>query len=248
MYSDSHCHLDMYSIENLEDMLEQAKDDQIDVMIGMGMDLKSSSQTILIARDYHGLRAAVGIHPWNAVLPTREIRRKFEILIDREFVAAIGEIGLDYLRSPDTREVQKELLKYELSLAVETGFPVNVHCRDAHQDMMDILRPAAESGLTGIIHGFTGNRSELQDWLGLGFYISLGLNGIVSNENPGLLDLVPLIPLQQLVTETDATGRLSNPYDVALVVEKLAPIVGATNEEVADITTNNLCRLLNLYI
>jgi len=246
MYSDSHCHLDLYDPDLLIETLEDACQKYVQVIITMGMDLDSSIETLRLAHDIEGVWAAIGIHPWNAINPTREIRRKFEIMADREFVAAIGEIGLDFARNPETKEVQKELLKYELSLARKACLPVNLHCREAHQDMMDILRPEAEAGLTGIIHGFNGGPAELRDWLDLDFYISIGLRGLLIDESPILIEAIKEIPYDRLLTETDATGQRSHPQDVASVVQKLAAIYEAEDWEIADIATLNLRRLLCL--
>ncbi|MFC2032789.1 TatD family hydrolase, partial [Chloroflexota bacterium] len=140
VFSDSHCHLDADGPELLAKVLEQAKSKHVDIMVSMGMNLESSAKNIHLAQSNAGVLAAVGIHPWNAIPPTNEVRRQLGELARREQVVAIGEIGLDYARSPETKEIQRELLKCELSLARETGLPVNIHCREAHQDIMSILR------------------------------------------------------------------------------------------------------------
>ncbi len=99
---------------------------------------------------------------------------------------AIGEIGLDYAKNPETKDIQKEVFTYQLSLAREAGLAVNIHCREAHQDMMDILRKEAGARPRGVIHGFSGDLAELKDWLDLGFYISFGVRGFVDNAMPSL--------------------------------------------------------------
>ena len=155
-FSDSHCHLDSSQPELLAKVVEQARAKNVDIIGSMGMTLESSTETVRLTQSYQEILAAVGIHPWNAVPPTDEVRRHLYQLTGREHVVAIGEIGLDYARSPQTKEIQKELLRYELSLAQESGLPVNIHCREAHQEMMDILRQETVSELKGTIHGFTG--------------------------------------------------------------------------------------------
>lgn len=133
VFSDSHCHLDRYQPELLAEVLEQARVKEVDIIVSMGMTLESSAETVRLAQSGEGVLAGVGIHPWNAVPPTDEVRRQLDELARREQVVAIGEIGLDYARSPETREIQKELLIYELSLARETGLPVNIHCRQCRR-------------------------------------------------------------------------------------------------------------------
>ncbi|UCH43545.1 MAG: TatD family hydrolase [Dehalococcoidales bacterium] len=243
VYSDSHCHLDRYQAESLTEMLQQARANKVDFIVSQGMNLESSADTVRLAQSQPGVYAAVGIHPWNAITPTEELRGQLRQLAGQDKVVAIGEIGLDYARSPETKDTQKELLKYELSLALETGLPVNIHCREAHQDMMDILRQEARPGLKGIIHGFTGGLSMLKDWLDLGFYISIGGRGFVTSETPALLDAIRQIPQDRLLTETDAAGQAGGPADVTAVVQKLASIREATEEEIANTATANLKRI-----
>ena len=232
VFSDSHCHLDRLQPELLAELLEQTKTKHIDIIISMGMTLESSAETVRLARSYDGVFAAVGIHPWNAVPPTDEIRRQLQHLAKKFAVVfasvgihpndckntsdtdldeiekmaqtdkaiAIGEIGLDYARSPETKAVQRELLIYELSLARETGLPANIHCREAHQDMMEILRREGGTGLKGIIHGFSEDEAQLRDWLDLDFYVSIGRRVLAADEVPSLPAAVRQIPLNRLLT------------------------------------------------
>ncbi len=247
IFSDSHCHLDMYQPRQLAKALKEAKAKHVDIMVSMGMTVESSAETVRLAQSHDGVLAAVGIHPWNAVPPTDEVCRRLSELARSKHVVAIGEIGLDYVRTPQTKEIQKELLKYELSLARETGLPVSIHCQEAHQDMMDILRPEMDSGLKGALHGRAYDWATFKDWLDLGFYVSVSIRGLVTDEMPSLLAAVREIPLDRLITETDATGSgQSNPIDVVSVVEKVASLKKTKIEEVANTTTANLKRLLKI--
>jgi len=246
VFSDSHCHLTGQQPEQLAQVLQRARTKGVVIMVSMGMDLESSAENVRLAQSYQEVQAAVGIHPWNAISPTREVRQHFEELAKQEGVVAIGEIGLDYVRSPESKEIQKELLVYELSLAQETGLPVNLHCREAYRDMMDILNKEMAPGLKGAIHGFTGERVELMDWLALGFDISIGRRGFLIDEVPSLAEVVREIPSAQLLTETDASGSSGSPSDVVSVVDKLASLCESTSEEIGNITTANLKRLLKL--
>lgn len=245
VYADSHCHLSTYPPEQIPEMLRQVRKEHIDVIVSVGTDLESSAETTRLTQSYEGVLAAVGIHPWNAVLPNAEVRRQLSELIREEQVVAIGEIGLDYARNPQSKEVQKELLRYELSLAQETGLPVNIHCREAHEDMMDIL-DNNKTSLKGVIHGFSGDINTLNDWLNLGFYISVGVRGFVTNELDVLLEAVRAIPHDRLLTETDAVASLQadGPIEVISVVQKLASVRGAAVEDIANAATTNLKRLL----
>ncbi|MFC1893208.1 TatD family hydrolase [Chloroflexota bacterium] len=124
--SDSHCHLDIYAPELLGEVLGQARGKGVDIIVDMAITLESSVETIHQAQSYQEVLAVVGIHPWYAIPPTDEVRQQLSELAKNEQVVAIGEIGLDYVRNPQTKEIFKELLKYELYLAQETGLPVNL--------------------------------------------------------------------------------------------------------------------------
>ena len=104
-FSDSHCHLDGYEPERLADVLEQTGAKQIDIMGGVGMSLDSSEEVIRLAQSHQPIVAAIGIHPWNAIPVTDDLPGQLDRLARREGVVALGEIGLDYARSPETREI-----------------------------------------------------------------------------------------------------------------------------------------------
>ena len=238
VYSDSHCHLDRYEPDLLAETLQQAKTKCVDFIISQGMSVESSRDTVHLAQSHQGVYAAIGIHPWNALPPTEEIRQQLEQLAGQEKVVAIGEIGLDYVRNPDAKEIQQELLEYELSLAQKTDLTVNIHCREAHNDMMNILRQKIGSGMKGIIHGFTGDLTTLRDWLDIGFYVSIGRRIVTADDTSSLEEAICNIPSDRLLTETDA-----NPVDVIQVIQKLATIRGTTEDDIANTATSNLKHL-----
>jgi TatD DNase family protein len=246
MYSESHCHLDAYDPELLTKKLEEAVNNNVGLIVSTGMSLDSSEKTIRLAEKNETVVAAVGIHPWNAAPPTEALKERLKTIASRKGVAALGEIGLDYNRGPDTREIQKDLLRYELSLAMEMDLPVNIHSREAHHDMMEILGLPEYAGLKGNIHGFSGDSKALNDWLKLGFYISIGLRGLLVGEVPALIAAVPEIPADRILTETDAAGPQSSPAGVVLVAEKLAEIRKTGPDEIGQLATDNLKRLLQI--
>ncbi|MFC2034070.1 TatD family hydrolase [Chloroflexota bacterium] len=246
IYSDSHCHLDGQP-GRVAGVIEQAGNRNVGIMVTMGMTLESSAEAINLTQSYDSVLAAVGIHPWNPVLPTDEFRQQFDKLARSNDVIEIGEIGLDYLRSPETKDIQKELLEYELSIALELNLPVSVHCRESHNDLMDIIRPAVGRGLRGSLHEGAHNWVEFKDWLDLGFYVTAGVRS-VTNESSDMKSALAKIPIDRLLTETDGTAYEGSigPQDVVEVVDRLANIRNSTAEEIAGAATNNLKHLLNL--
>jgi TatD DNase family protein len=246
-FSDSHCHLERYEPELLAQVLKEATAKQVSTILTMSMTVESSKKTIALAESRPGVQAAIGIHPWNAGPLSGELRQQLLELARTKGVAAIGEIGLDYVKNPQTKEAQRDVLAYQLSLARETGLPVSVHCKEAHADMMDIFRKAG-SGIRGTVHGFNGDLAMLKDWLDLGFLVGIGLRDLVINPTPALEAMVREIPSDRLLTETDSApgGNSPSPAGARLVVERLATLRNSTPEGIGNAATANLKRLLGL--
>lgn len=273
VYSDSHAHLVDYSPDQLKKVIELMRKKQVVLALAVGVNLDSSEGTIKLAETYSEIKAAVGIHPWFAEKLTDATRQRFRELAGSKYVKALGEIGLDYdpplagneppagmpdmqfpenmpplPAKPASKEVQQELLLFELSVALENRLPVNIHCLGgAHQDMMEILR--ANPDLKGIAHSFEGDLNMLRDWLDLGFYIAFGTKQVIQEPLADLETIVCAIPLDRLVVETDANPMMSpinGPVDVIPVAQKIASIRGSTAEEIGNITSENLKRLLKL--
>jgi len=246
--AESHCHLDLYPPSRREDMLEQAKSLNIQIMLNMGMNLESSADSIKLAQQYPEILAAVGIHPWEAVPLSSTIQDKLMELVRHERVVAVGEIGLDYKRNQGDSKIQRELFEYELSLAKDADLPISIHCRDAHEDMMAILRRNDNVGIKGALHEGAEDWKAIKDWLDLDFYIAVSLRGFVEDEIYSLIQAIKKVPLDRLLIETDAAG---DEYVVEIkellpVLKKLADLREIDIKKMAEITTNNLKRLLNI--
>lgn len=248
MYSDSHTHLASWPVEQVPGMLKQAVKEGLTVIQAWAENLDSAAVCIGYAEKNKEVYAGVGIHPWNAVVLADDIKKRFEEIARNKRVVAIGEVGLDYARNPNNKDVQKASLTYQVAYALKQGLPVDVHTREAHEDMMAILRPQVKAGLKGISHGFTGTVAQLKDWLALDFYVSIGVRGLVTNELPHMAEMVKQIPADRLLAETDNGFTQEHPglTGVIAVVEKLAKVRGSTPEEIGTQTTANLKRILKI--
>lgn len=246
MLSDAHAHLDEYSPQKLEEIIQRARGEGVEAIVAVSKTLESSAKTIALASRYLELLPAVGIHPWNALPVDEAVYKSLKELASDRAVVAISEIGLDFVRTPETKPIQLQAFQEQLRLARELDLPVSVHSREAHTEVIQALQEA--SGIRGAIHSFSGDKKMLADWLGLGFHISLGI-AIISPEATSLHKIVPLIPLDRLLIETDSTaGRMEKeglePARVKQVAQKVAELRGMKLEEVAHSTTANLRRLL----
>ncbi|MEX1063931.1 MAG: TatD family hydrolase [Candidatus Paceibacterota bacterium] len=219
-------------------------------MICVGTDLKMSQKAVELAEKYDGIWASVGVHPNDNIEETfdPEVYKK---LAGHTKVVALGEVGLDYYRTPepDRQDKQKERLRKQILLAKELDKPLIIHCRDAHEDMMAILKD--NKGLGGVIHSFTGTWEQAQRYLDLGFH--LGLNGIITFADQ-YDETVINAPLDKILVETDAPYLTPAPYRgkrneslyIFEVVKKIAELKKKSIEEVAQATTDNATRLFNL--
>ncbi len=219
-------------------------------MICVGTDLEMSKRAIELAEKFNGIWASVGVHPNDNIEETfdPEIYKK---LAEHSKVVALGEIGLDYYRTPepDKQKKQQERLKKQIALAKEIAKPLIIHCRDAHEEMIDILKN--NSGLRGVIHSFTGTWKQAQRYIELGFY--LGLNGIITFADQ-YDETVVNAPLDKILVETDAPYLTPAPYRgkrneslyIVEVVKRMAELRKISVEKVAQATTDNTTRLFNL--
>jgi TatD DNase family protein len=257
---DSHCHpqFPQYDNDRAEVIRRTLATDV--KMICVGTDLETSKQAVELAQKYDGIWATVGLHPNDTEnfqfsrLPARQAIFNFQKLIDEPKVVAIGEVGLDYYRAVNPPEKQKEVFKQFIELAGLKSLPLVIHSRDAHEDLVSILKPHfanRKSPISGVIHSFTGSWSEAQQFIDLGFYI--GLNGIItfSEEYGGM---VSRIPLENLLIETDAPylapvphrGKRNEPMYIKYVAEKIAEIKKIGVDKIINITTKNCQKLFKL--
>jgi TatD DNase family protein len=246
MYSDSHTHLASQATDRMPELMQRAVQGGMVLLQAWGENLDSSEACIGYAEKYSEVYAGVGIHPWNAIIITAEIKKRQDALARRKKVVAIGEIGLDWARNQNNKEVQKACMQYQVEYALKSALPVDVHVRDSHDDVMAILRPAVQAGLKGIAHGFTGSVAQLKDFLALDFYISIGVRGFVTNELPA--EVVKLTPLNRLLCETDNGFTPEHPGLTGgiAVAEKMARMKNRPPEEIGVQTTANLKRILQI--
>jgi TatD DNase family protein len=217
-----------------------------------GADLAGSVQAADLADGSPAnLRSTAGIHPHHAASFTTAHRQDLLAVLERPSVVAVGECGLDYYRNIAPPEVQRRAFVGQLEVAAACGKPVFLHQRDAHEDFTAILEEHIGALHGGVAHCFTGGAAELEAYLGLGLYI--GITGWVSDERRGLSvrDVVPRIPDDRLLVETDAPyllprdlrpkprSRRNEPALLVHIAQTVATLRGATLESVAALTTRN---------
>ena len=245
MIIDTHAHLqfDAYD-QDRDEVIKKTLAENIQC-INVGTSFATSKAGVELAEKQGGLYAAIGLHPTDVdeALNVEDYRD----LAKSKKVVAIGEIGLDYFRPPFDKEKQKEVFLQQVGLAKELHLPVVIHCRMAHDEMIEIL---ASQKLYGVIHCFTGTLEQAQKYVELGFY--LGINGIIFKFN--IDEVIKEIPLEKLVLETDcpyltppmAPTKRNEPLFMSYTIQKIAELKNITAVEVQKITTENAKKLFNI--
>jgi TatD DNase family protein len=205
----------------------------------------------LVRSDPATFRCTAGVHPHHASELRAEDLPVLRELLSAPEVAAAGECGLDWYRNFSPHEDQERAFRWQLELAVESGKPVFLHQRDAHDAFVGILRDYLPRLRAGVAHCFTGDRRELDDYLELG--LSIGVTGWICDERRGLhlRELVPRIPSDRLMVETDApylmprdldpkpAHRRNEPKYLPHIVKVIAACRGEPYADVAAATTRN---------
>ncbi|VBB06581.1 uncharacterised hydrolase tatd-type [Lucifera butyrica] len=253
MLFDSHAHLDDKRFDSdREAAIARAAANGVTHIINVGADMASSANSVLLAERHETIYAAVGMHPHDAKDMQEKDYEQLAAWTGHPKVIAIGEIGLDYYYDLSPRDIQKQVFIRQLDLARQTGKPFIIHDRDAHGDIMEIMRREGK-GLTGVFHCFSGSLEMARDVIKLGFYVSIA--GPVTFANSvKLKEVAREVPLDRLLVETDSPyltpqpyrGRRNEPAHVRLVAAEVARLRGMETEALAAATTGNVRTLFRL--
>lgn len=251
---DSHCHVDEEKFdEDREEVLKRMAENGVTRYAVVGSDLATSAGCVRFAAEHAEATAVVGVHPHEAKGWTAETADRLTEWYKNGQAAAIGEIGLDYYYDLSPRETQMEVCRRQMELAYELNAPVAFHIRDAHQDMLDLMKSMKKHLTPGIIHCFSGSAEIAKEYLKLGYHISFA-GPVTFKKAPKLQEAALLVPDDRLLIETDSPylapeplrGRRNEPTNVRYVAMKLAEIRGTDFETVAAQAYENAMRVYDL--
>lgn len=247
MLIDTHAHLQDEDLKkDLEMVLKRAQEAGLEKIICIGYDLASSQEALQLARKYRQVHAVVGIHPHDAESLNDETLDKLYQLARDQRVVAVGEIGLDFYRDLSPRELQRQAFRAQIKLAQEIGKPIVIHDRDAHQEVMEIIKAEKGGKNQGIMHCYSGALPMANELIKLGFYISFA--GPLTFKNAHKAQEVAVkIPMDRILVETDCPylspepfrGKLNEPARVRYVAAKLAELRNKNFDEIAYLTNLN---------
>lgn len=252
MFIDTHCHID--SSVSGDVYIKNAYSANVKGLIFSFCNQDCYQAGIEFLDKYPDVFVSLGFHPEDADnITDKDLHCLDEVLVFSSRIVAIGEIGLDYYWRKDNKEKQRDLFQKQLDLAVKHQMPVVIHCRDAIQELYDILSQY-KGKVKGVIHCFSGSYEMARAFIELGFV--LGIGGVLTFKNSKLYQVVEKLPLSSIVLETDSPyltpephrGEMNESKYIPLIAEKIAQIKGISLSEVEKITTDNAKRVFDLPI
>lgn len=254
MLIDTHAHLDGEAFqEDQAEVIARARENGVSTIINIGFNKETIPTTMALAEKYDFIYAAVGWHPQDAKDMTDADFDHLRELCAHPKVVAIGEIGLDYYWDTSPKDIQHTVFRRQIRLARELGKPIIIHNRDAHDDVVRILREENAAEVGGIMHCYSGSWEIAKMCLAMNFYISFG--GPVTFKNAKQpKEVLKQVPLDRLLIETDSPYLCPDPFRgkrnesayVKYVAEAAAALKEMPVEELAAITSTNAKRVFGL--
>jgi TatD DNase family protein len=200
---DTHCHLTFDDLAgDIDGVIERSRAAGVTGWITVGTDPQENRKAVALADKFENMYAAVGIHPHDAKDMTAETLTELKELAQNEKVVAIGETGLDFHYNFSNKTDQKRAFAAQLQIARESNLPIIVHCREAFDETMDILKQHGAGVKRIVFHCFSGSAEQAGIVLDHGFYISF--TGVVTFKNAeDIRQAAGIVPTDRLMLETD---------------------------------------------
>ena len=252
--TDTHLHLHFPQYDEDRDaVIRRAIEGGVRLLINIGTDLEDSRKAIAVAEAYPEVYAAVGYHPHESKHAASAELAELEKLLEHPKVVAVGEVGLDYFHDHSPRDVQREVLRTFLDWYKRHQKPTILHCRDAYEDLMQILMGSLEFPCRGVLHCFSSNADTMRKFLDLGFYIAFG-GAVTYKKNDALREACAACPAERLLIETDAPylapqssrGQRNEPLYMVETADFIAKLRGVELEGLAQTTTANAKELFGI--
>lgn len=249
MFIDTHCHLFNEYYDDIEEIINKCKDNNIKRIIVSGVDMKSNMEVLELVCKYDIVYGSIGFHPTELKDFSYDDLEWLEEHINDYKIVAIGEIGLDYHYEDTDKELQIDVLRRQLNIAKKNNKPIIFHSRDAIGDTYNILK---EYNLRGCIHCYSGSVEMAREFIKLGYMIGVG--GVVTYKNSRILkEVVNDIDLSYILLETDAPYLSPEPYrgnkndssNIGEIARVIAELKNTSILEISRTTTMNAERLFD---
>lgn len=250
MMIDTHCHLSKNDYDNLEEIIGGMKDN---IMIISGTNDETNLEVIELINKYPNIYGVIGIHPEEVNNITENSFRIIEDNINNPKIVGVGEIGLDYYWTKETKEKQMEIFIKQIELANEYNKTVVIHSRESINDTYNILKKYLKT--KAVMHCYSSSLEMAKKFIDLG--IKLGIGGVITFKNSKLLkEVVENISISDILLETDSPyltpepyrGKRNEPYNIIYIAQKIAELKNMKLEEVLENTSKNAIEQFNLLI
>lgn len=246
MFVDTHCHIFKSDYDNIDEVLNNASNNNIKYYINNGSDREYNKEVLELVKQYDNMYGALGIHPESVDNYTLEDIKFIENNLNNEKIVAIGEIGLDYHYTRENKDEQIKLLEMQLSLAEKYNLPVIIHSRDATEDTINTLK---KFNCRGTIHSFSGSLETAKIYIKMGYL--LGVNGVITFKNCNIKDVIKEVGLDNIVLETDSPyltpvpyrGMKNDPSHIMDIAKFVSELYNVSLEELSYRTNENIKRM-----
>lgn len=245
--TDTHTHLYSEAFdEDRHGMIQRAIDLGVSRFFIPAIDSTYTKAMFQLEKDFpEHVFLMMGLHPTHVKDNYKDELKHVEELLSKRQFYAVGEIGIDLYWDTSTLDIQKEAFKYQIQLAKKYQLPIVIHCRDAFDEIFEVLETEADDNLFGIFHCFTGTIEQAHR--AISYNMKLGIGGVVTFKNGKIDQFLNQIDLRHIVLETDAPYLSPVPYRgkrnesayIKHVLEKLSDIYNVPKRDIAKITTQN---------
>jgi len=245
--TDTHTHLYSEAFDaDRHEVIKQAINNNVKRFFIPAIDSTYTQAMLKLEKDFpEHMFLMAGLHPTSVKDDyTKELKHVEDLLLKRKFYA-IGEIGIDLYWDKTTLDIQKKAFKHQIRLAKHYKLPIVIHCRDAFNEIFEVLEEEKSEDLFGIFHCFTGTLEQANK--AISYNMKLGIGGVVTFKNGGIDQFIGQMDLKHIVLETDSPYLAPKPYRgkrnessyIIMVLDKLSEIYGISKERIAEITTQN---------
>ena len=245
--TDTHTHLYSDSFDqDRKEKIQEAIDNNIKRFFIPAIDSETTQSMYDLEKAFpENVFLMMGLHPTHVKENYKDELKHVEEELNKRQFFAVGEIGIDLYWDKSTLDIQKDAFRRQIQMAKEKALPIVIHCREAFDEIFEVLESEKDDQLFGIFHCFTGTHEQALK--ALSYNMKLGIGGVVTFKNGGIDKFLNQIPLEEIVIETDSPylsptpfrGKRNEPVYILKVVEKLAELYDLPVEKIAEMTTKN---------
>ena len=252
--TDTHTHLYSEAFdEDRNEMIHRAINENVSRFFIPAIDSTYTESMLKLETEFpNHVFLMMGLHPTHVKENYMEELSHVEKMLSNRKFYAIGEIGIDLYWDKSTLPIQIKAFKHQIRLAKRYKLPIVIHCREAFDEIFEVLEAERSDDLFGIFHCFTGNLEQAKK--AISYQMKLGIGGVVTFKNGGIDQFLGEIDLKHIVLETDSPYLAPKPFRgkrnessyIVNVLDKLSELYGLSNEKIAEITTQNSKDVFNI--